>query len=54
MFLFFIQVAFLHTQKVVAIAVNVRDMLVVDVGQSFALGDFVASKHFNFDPFVVL
>ena len=26
----------------------------MNVGQAFALGDFVASKNFNFDPFVVI
>ena len=58
MFLVFIQVAFLHIRDAVlflqfaAIVVNIRDFIVVEVHQAFALVDFVASEYYNFDFFV--
>ena len=60
MFLFFFASCFLHIREVVlflyftAVVVNIRDIIVVDLDQAFALVDFVASEYFNFDPYLVL
>ena len=51
---------FLHIREVViflyftGIFVNIRDAVIVDVVQLFALVHFVASKDFKFDPRLVL
>ena len=58
-FLFFIQVAFWTSERFTfyffftAKVVKIRDVIVLDVDQAFALVDFLASKYFNFDRFLI-
>ena len=54
-FFVFIQVAFCTCKRLYsAIVVSIRDVIVVDVDQAFALVDFAPSEYFNFDPFLEL
>ena len=57
--LFFIQVVYYTPERLYsflssATVVNTRDLIVVDSDHAFALVDFVASKVFSFDLFLLL
>ena len=60
-FLVFIHVAFCASERLHGLflyftgtVVNIRDAVVVGVYLAFALIDYVSSKYFNFNPFVLL